>query len=364
MLACARIGAVHVVLFGGFSAEGIAERLVDSGAVAVITANMAWRGNKPVAYKQSMDEALRKAGGNSGVHSMLVVRTSEEAVPMLPGRDYDFHDFVDNFEADFVPAVMRAEDPLFMLYTSGSTGKPKAVVHATGGYMVWAAYTMGMVYTHQPGDVLWCTADVAWITGHTSVVYGPLANGGTTMISDSLPTHPRPGRWFELIDEYKVSMLFTAPTAVRAMMAEGDAVVNRYNLGSLRLLGVAGEPISPMRGCGTMMWWVKNAAPWPIRGGRRKPQALCLAPYPVCIRSSPVRPPCPCRGWKWPYSTRRVKWSRVLRKVLCALRAHGPVRRAPYGVTMPASARRILPLHRACILQAMAQNGMRMGITG
>lgn len=245
MLACARIGAVHVVLFGGFSAEGIAERLVDSGAVAVITANMAWRGNKPVPYKQSMDEALRKAGGNSGVHSMLVVRTSDEAVPMLPGRDYDFHDFVDNFEADFVPATMRAEDPLFMLYTSGSTGKPKAVVHATGGYMVWAAYTMGMVYTQQPGDVLWCTADVAWITGHTSVVYGPLANGGTTMISDSLPTYPQPGRWFDLIDEYRVTMFFTAPTAVRAMMAEGDAVVNRRDLGSLRLLGIAGEPISP-----------------------------------------------------------------------------------------------------------------------
>lgn len=245
MLACARIGAVHVVLFGGFSAEGIAERLVDSGAVAVITANMAWRGNRPVAYKQSMDDALCRAGGKSCVQSVLVVRTSDEAVPMLPGRDYDFHDFVDNFEADFVPVTMQAEDPLFMLYTSGSTGKPKAVVHATGGYMVWAAYTMGMVYTHQPRDVLWCTADVAWITGHTSVVYGPLANGGTTMISDSLPTYPQPGRWLDLIDAYQVSMFFTAPTAVRAMMAEGDEVVNRHDLGSLRLLGVAGEPISP-----------------------------------------------------------------------------------------------------------------------
>lgn len=242
MLACARIGAVHVVLFGGFSADAVAERLVDSGAVAVITGSTAWRGKKAVPYKETMDEALRKAGRNSCVKAMLVVRTSDEAVPMLPGRDYDYHDFVDHFEADFIPVAMNAEDPIFMLYTSGSTGKPKAVVHATGGYMVWAAYTMGMVYTHQPGDVLWCTADVAWITGHTSVVYGPLANGGTTMISDSLPTA---GRWLDLIDTYKVSMLFTAPTAVRAMMAEGDAEVHKRDLGSLRLLGVAGEPISP-----------------------------------------------------------------------------------------------------------------------
>ncbi|ASL39366.1 MULTISPECIES: acetate--CoA ligase [Acetobacter] len=245
MLACARIGAVHVVLFGGFSAEGIAERIIDSGAVAVITASESMRGNKIVPFKAIMDEALCKAGAESGVRAVLVVRTSDAPVPMLPGRDYDFHDFVDSFEADFVPVVMRAEAPLFMLYTSGSTGKPKAVVHATGGYMVWAAYTMGMVYHHQPGDVLWCTADVAWITGHTSVVYGPLANGGTTMISDSLPSYPAPGRWLDLIDEHKVTMLFTAPTAVRAMMADGDDVVNARKLDSLRLLGVAGEPISP-----------------------------------------------------------------------------------------------------------------------
>ncbi|MFT8307843.1 acetate--CoA ligase [Acetobacter malorum] len=245
MLACTRIGAVHVVLFGGFSADGLAERLVDSGAVVVITGSTAWRGNKAVPYKDTLDEALRKAGENSSVQFMLVVRTSDEAVPMLPGRDYDYHDFVDHFEADFVPVAMNAEDPMFMLYTSGSTGKPKAIVHATGGYMVWAAYTMGMVYTPRPNDVLWCTADVAWITGHTSVVYGPLVNGGTTMISDSLPTSPYPGRWFDLIDAYKVTMLFTAPTAVRAMMAQGEAVVQKRDLSSLRLLGIAGEPISP-----------------------------------------------------------------------------------------------------------------------
>ncbi|MFT9257655.1 MAG: acetate--CoA ligase [Acetobacter sp.] len=245
MLACARIGAVHVVLFGGFSADGIAERLVDSGSVAVITASVAYRGAKLIPFKETMDTALYKAGADSAVHSVLVVRTSDDAVPMLPGRDHDYHDFVDGFEVDFVPVVMKAEDPLFMLYTSGSTGKPKAVVHACGGYIVWASYTMDMVYTQRPGDVLWCTADVAWITGHSSVVYGPLANGGTTMISDSLPAHPHPGRWWDLVDEYKVTMLFSSPTAVRAMMADGDDVVNRHDLGSLRLLGIAGEPISP-----------------------------------------------------------------------------------------------------------------------
>ncbi|NVN36747.1 acetate--CoA ligase [Komagataeibacter swingsii] len=245
MLACARIGAVHVVLFGGFSADGIAERLVDSAAVAVITASVAWRGTKRVPFKETMDAALSKAGAASAVHAVLVVRTADDAVPMLPGRDRDYHDFVDRCDADFTPVIMKAEDPLFMLYTSGSTGKPKAVVHACGGYIVWAAYTMDMVYTHRPGDVLWCTADVAWITGHSSVVYGPLANGGTTMISDSLPAYPHPGRWWDLVDEYRVTMLFSAPTAVRAMMADGDDVVNRHDLGSLRLLGIAGEPISP-----------------------------------------------------------------------------------------------------------------------
>ncbi|MFT8472440.1 acetate--CoA ligase [Acetobacter persici] len=272
MLACARIGAVHVVLFGGFSAEGIAERLMDSGAVLVMTASEARRGNKTIPFKQTMDDALLKCGQNCTVKSVLVVRTSDAAVPMLPGRDYDYHDFVDGFEPDFVPVVMPAEAPLFMLYTSGSTGKPKAVVHATGGYMVWAAYTMGMVYAQKPGDVLWCTADVAWITGHTSVVYGPLANGGTTMISDSLPNAPHAGRWLDLIDDYKVTMLFTSPTAVRAMMADGDAVVQAHSLETLRLLGVAGEPISSdvwmwyhdVIGCGKCpvadTWWQTETA--------------------------------------------------------------------------------------------------------
>ena len=234
MLACARIGAVHVVLFGGFSAEGIAERLVDSGAVLVITANTASRGAKMVPFKETMDEALEKSKGSHKVHSMLVVHTSSETVSMQPGRDHDFHTYVKEFGTEFTPVIMDAEDPFFMLYTSGSTGKPKAIVHTCGGYLVWASYTMGMVYTHKPGDVLWCTADVAWITGHTSVLYGPLANGGTTMISDSLPNYPVPGRWFDLIDQCKVTMFFTAPTAVRALMAEGDDVVKRRDLSYLR----------------------------------------------------------------------------------------------------------------------------------
>lgn len=245
MLACARIGAVHVVLFGGLSAEAISERLVDSGARVVITANEITRGAKRIPLKQIMDEALNKAGKDSAVETVLLLRTTDAPVAMLPERDLDFHDFVDWFEPDCIPEIMNAEDPLFLLYTSGSTGKPKAVVHTTGGYMVWAAYTMGMVYTHRPNDVLWCTADVAWITGHTSVVYGPLANGGTTMIFDGLPSYPQPGRWWDLIERHKVTMLFTAPTAIRSLMREGDDLVNRHDLSSLRLLGTAGEPISP-----------------------------------------------------------------------------------------------------------------------
>lgn len=245
MLACARIGAVHVVLFGGFSAEGIAERLVDSGAVAVVTANAAYRGPKLIPFKETMDEALQKSEGAHKVRSMLVVRTTNENVSMQHGRDHDFHEYIKGFATEFTPVIMDAEDPFFMLYTSGSTGKPKAIVHTCGGYLVWASYTMGMIYTHQRGDVLWCTADVAWITGHTSVLYGPLCNGGTTMISDSLPNYPVSGRWWDLVEQCKVTMFFTAPTAVRALMAEGDDVVKRRDLSSLKLLGVAGEPTSP-----------------------------------------------------------------------------------------------------------------------
>ncbi|MDG6093853.1 acetate--CoA ligase [Acetobacter sp. AN02] len=244
MLACARIGAPHVVMFGGFSPEGISERLVDSGAVAVITADTARRGSKRIPHKTAIDQALKHAGTIGAVRNVIVVTVTGDEVPMKDGRDIRFTDLIKNQSADCEPEIMNAEDPLFLLYTSGSTGKPKAIVHATGGYMVWASYTFGTVYPQEPGDVHWCTADIAWITGHSCVVYGPLANGTTTLMYEGLPSWPRAGRWWDIIQRNRVTSLFTAPTAIRALMREGDDFPGTFDLSSLRSLGTAGEPIS------------------------------------------------------------------------------------------------------------------------
>ncbi|MFT8420246.1 MAG: acetate--CoA ligase [Gluconacetobacter sp.] len=243
MLACARIGALHVVLFGGFSAEGLADRLNDSGAVAIITADEARRGPKRIALKTVMDEAL--ARGVPGVRHMLVLSVTGIDLPMQEGRDLALAPLLAQASSDCPPADMEAEDPLFLLYTSGSTGKPKGMVHSTGGYMVWASFTHEMVFDHREGDVFWCTADISWITGHTYVVYGPLANGGTIVLFEGLPSYPAPGRWWEVIDTHKVTTFYTAPTAIRSLMRDDDAVVKGYALDSLRLLGSVGEPISP-----------------------------------------------------------------------------------------------------------------------
>lgn len=244
MLACARIGAPHVVLFGGFSAEGISERLVDSGAVAVVTADAARRGAKRIPHKATIDDALKLAGTISSVKHVIVVNVTDTDVEMKAGRDHAYSALVSAQAPECEPEIMDAEDVLFLLYTSGSTGKPKAMVHTSGGYAVWASYTLGTVYPQQPGDVHWCTADVAWITGHTCVVYGPLLNGATTLIYEGLPSSPRPGRWWEIVQRNRVTSLFTAPTAIRALMREGDDFPRKFDLSSLRALGTAGEPIS------------------------------------------------------------------------------------------------------------------------
>jgi acetyl-CoA synthetase len=251
MLACARIGAVHVVLFGGFSAEGLADRLANSGAVAVITADEGRRGAKRIPLKTTMDDALAQNAapdaaqdGVRTVRHVLVLAVTGADVPMQAGRDLALGPLLAQADATCPAATMGAEDPLFILYTSGSTGKPKGMVHTTGGYMVWASYTHELVFDHRAADVFWCTADISWITGHTYVVYGPLANGGTVMLFEGLPSHPAPGRWWEVIDTHKVTTFYTAPTAIRSLMRDGDDVVGRYALDSLRLLGSVGEPIS------------------------------------------------------------------------------------------------------------------------
>ncbi|NHO32795.1 acetate--CoA ligase [Acetobacter fallax] len=245
MLACARIGAVHVVLFGGFSPEGIGERLIDSSAVAVITCDTGRRGAKRIPHKVTIDAALTHAGTICAVKNVIVVQVTGDVVPMKEGRDHDYTALVSQQSPACEAEIMRAEDVLFLLYTSGSTGKPKAMVHATGGYMVWAAYTTDLTLAPEPERVHWCTADIAWITGHTYVVYGPLLSGTTTLIYEGLLGWPQPGRWWEIVDRYEVSCLYTAPTAIRALIREGDEVPGRYSLASLRRLACAGEPISP-----------------------------------------------------------------------------------------------------------------------
>ncbi|WP_029603822.1 acetate--CoA ligase [Kozakia baliensis] len=244
MLACARLGAMHVVLFGGFSAEAIADRLADSGAVLTITANVGRRGAKRIPFKVTMDAALALRPDALAVRTVLVVEVTDDPVPMQAGRDLLLAPLLADAPTECAPESMNANDPLFLLYTSGSTGKPKGIVHGTGGYLLWAAYTQEMVFDHQNGDIFWCTADIGWITGHSYVVYGPLANGGTVLLFEGMPSHPGPGRWWEVIQQHKVTTFYTSPTAIRALMREGDDVPARYDLSTLRVLGTVGEPIS------------------------------------------------------------------------------------------------------------------------
>ena len=241
MLACARIGAVHSVVFGGFSPESLADRIKDCGAVAVITADEGRRGGKPIALKANVDKAL----GVSPVDTVLVIQRTGADVPMTDGRDLAWTTLRDTVSADCPPEPMNAEDPLFILYTSGSTGKPKGVVHTTGGYATWAATTFDWIFGVRDDDIFWCTADVGWITGHSYTVYGPLMNGATSVMFDGVPNYPDHGRLWETIDRLGVTILYTAPTAIRSLMREGDDWVTKHSRASLRLLGTVGEPINP-----------------------------------------------------------------------------------------------------------------------
>ena len=244
MLACARIGAVHTVVFGGFSANSIAERIRDSGAKLVITADEGVRGGRTVPLKENVDAALKLPGTNS-VATVLVVRHTGGAIDMQQPRDRWYHAVVDGQPDTCEPERMNAEDPLFILYTSGSTGKPKGVLHTTGGYLLYAAYTHECVFDLKEDDVYWCTADVGWVTGHSYVVYGPLANGATSLVFEGIPTWPDASRPWQVVDRHQVTIFYTAPTAIRALMREGNGPVEKTSRKSLRLLGTVGEPINP-----------------------------------------------------------------------------------------------------------------------
>lgn len=252
MLACARIGAIHSIVFGGFSAEALADRIADSACRVVLTTDGMFRGDRPMARKQPADEAIALADsrmGDASVHTCIVVRRVGEgqgmACPMQKGRDLWWHDAMAEARADCPCEEMDAEDPLFILYTSGSTGKPKGVQHNVGGYMVYTGFTHKHVFDYRDGDIYFCAADIGWITGHSYIIYGPLANAATTIMFESTPVYPDPGRYWQVIDKYAVNQFYTAPTAIRALTREGESWPAKCDLSSLKLLGTVGEPINP-----------------------------------------------------------------------------------------------------------------------
>ncbi len=250
MLACARIGAIHSIIFGGFSADSIAGRINDCQSDYIITADEGLRGEKIIPLKKITDEALEKC---PNVKKCVVIKRTGNTINWVEGRDVWYEDITKSVSNDCEPEEMNAEDPLFILYTSGSTGKPKGVMHTTGGYMVYASMTHQYVFDYKKNDIYWCSADIGWVTGHSYIIYGPLANGATTMMFEGIPTYPNNSRWWEIIDKYKVNIFYTAPTALRALMRDGDEPVKRTSRKSLKLLGTVGEPINPE----AWLWYYK-----------------------------------------------------------------------------------------------------------
>ncbi len=295
MLACARIGAVHVVMFAGLSASSIADRLGDCGATLLITADEGRRGGKRLPLKAAVDAALASPSAACVAH-VLVVRVTGAAVPMQPDRDHDYAGLVGREPATCEPEAMAAEDPLLLLYTSGSTGKPKGVLHSTGGYLVWARFTHEAVFDYRPPDLFWCTADIGWVTGHSYVVYGPLANGGASLIFEGTPSWPEPGRWWRVIDKHQVACFYTAPTAIRSLMREDPAALHATSRASLRVLGSVGEPINPE----AWLWYYREV------GGERCPVVdtwwqtetggIMIAPLPGAIGQKPGSATLPLPG--------------------------------------------------------------------
>ncbi len=289
MLACARIGAIHSIVFGGFSAEALSDRIVDSKCKVLITTDGVYRGKKAIPLKGNADRAMdtcKNTHGHTVDHCFVVKRTGQD-VPMAEGRDHWWHEVMAPASTECKPEVMDAEDPLFILYTSGSTGKPKGVQHTVGGYMVYTGTTFKHVFDYHDGDIWWCTADIGWVTGHSYIVYGPLSQGATSVMFEGVPTYPDPGRFWEVVDKWKVTQFYTAPTAIRALMKEGESWVEKYDLSSLKVLGSVGEPINPE----AWQWYFKyvghSKVPIVDTWWQTETGGILITPLPFAIDQKP-----------------------------------------------------------------------------
>ena len=284
MLACTRIGAIHSVVFGGFSPDALAGRIEDCNSTIIITADEGIRGGKKIPLKSNTDEAISKA---KMCKTTIVVKRTGAEINWIDGQDIWYHEEMEKASANCPPAEINAEDPMFILYTSGSTGKPKGVLHTSGGYIVYASMTHQYIFDYKPKDIYWCTADIGWVTGHSYIIYGPLSNGATTIMFEGVPNYPDSSRWWQIVDKYKVNIFYTAPTAIRALMREGDAPVKKTSRKSLKLLGTVGEPINPE----AWMWYYKTVGDsrcpivdtwWQTETG-----GILIAPQPGAIDLKP-----------------------------------------------------------------------------
>jgi acetyl-CoA synthetase len=295
MLACARVGAVHSIVFGGFSPDSLASRIQDSECVMLITADEGRRGGRRVPLKVNADEALLSC---SSIKHVIVARNTGGSVEMMTGRDHWWDAITAGQPETCEPEPMGAEDPLFILYTSGSTGKPKGVLHTTGGYMVWASYTHEKVFDYRDGEIYWCTADVGWVTGHSYIVYGPLANGATTLMFEGVPSWPDSGRFWQVVAKHKVNIFYTAPTAIRALMRDGEAPVQKHDRSSLRILGSVGEPINPE----AWLWYYRvvgdSRCPIVDTWWQTETGGILISPLPGAVAQKPGSATLPLPGVK------------------------------------------------------------------